>query len=221
MSIEFYCSSCQSKLRTPDSSVGKGARCPNCGNIEMVPEASTPSRSPVAEKSPAHVDFESAKPNSANPFSTLPQAGSPNPFAGPQASENPYAHRPAAGYVPRVDAQTAKGKLLAPGILLAIFNGLGLVFCLFAVFGFLLELAENRLEDDDIGGIIVIGVGMVVTVLGVLGAICMLRMKSYGLAVAGAISSILSGLTCCLLPMGFGIWALVILMDPDVKRFFR
>jgi DNA-directed RNA polymerase subunit RPC12/RpoP len=226
MSIEFYCSGCQSKLRTPDGSAGKGARCPNCGNIELVPEASAPSAPPdpippVAEGFPVHGDHESAKPNSGNPFSSLPQPGSDNPFAGRQASMNPYAVRPASSYVPRVDAHTAKNKLLAPAILLAIFNALALVFCLFGVLGFSMEVVENRLESDDVFGILVIGIGLMTSVLGLFGAICMLRMKGYGMAVAGSIGSILSGLACCLLPMGFGIWALVILMDTDVKRFFR
>ena len=39
MPIEFNCPACQSRIRTPDGSAGKMARCPQCGAVATVPIA--------------------------------------------------------------------------------------------------------------------------------------------------------------------------------------
>ena len=53
-------------------------------------------------------------------------------------------------------------------------------------------------------------------------AIRMKELRSYGLAMAGAILGMLPYLSpCCLLGLPFGIWALVVLADPAVKAAFR
>ncbi len=49
-------------------------------------------------------------------------------------------------------------------------------------------------------------------------------MKSYALALCGAISAAIpciSATACCGLGEGIGIWALVVLLSPDVKSVFR
>ena len=47
--------------------------------------------------------------------------------------------------------------------------------------------------------------------------------RSYGVAFAGAIISVIPciGSPCCALGIPFGIWALVVLNDPTVKAAFR
>ena len=52
------------------------------------------------------------------------------------------------------------------------------------------------------------------------GAIKMLRLQSYGLAVAAAIIAMLPCQCCCVLGLPFGIWALVVLNKPEVKSHF-
>jgi len=52
------------------------------------------------------------------------------------------------------------------------------------------------------------------------GAIKMLRLQSYGLAVAAAIVAMLPCQCCCVLGLPFGIWALVVLNKPEVKSQF-
>ena len=41
MPIEFSCSSCGSKLRVPDGSAGKKAKCPTCQTVNVIPGAAS------------------------------------------------------------------------------------------------------------------------------------------------------------------------------------
>jgi hypothetical protein len=64
----------------------------------------------------------------------------------------------------------------------------------------------------------------VLALLVLLGAIRMLLMRSYGLAVFASIVAAIPCLSpsgCCLLGEIVGIWSLVVLMDPDVREAFR
>jgi hypothetical protein len=54
-----------------------------------------------------------------------------------------------------------------------------------------------------------------------IGAIRMKTLGSYGWAMTGTVTAIASVVTCNLPAMGFGIWALVVLMQPDVKEAFE
>jgi len=51
MPIEFHCTQCNRLLRTPDNSVGKQAKCPECGTVLTVPnvQASIQAPSPIVE----------------------------------------------------------------------------------------------------------------------------------------------------------------------------
>ncbi len=56
-----------------------------------------------------------------------------------------------------------------------------------------------------------------------LGAIQMLRLRSYGLAVTASILAAIPCVTCsacCGLGEGVGIWALIVLMNPEVRAAF-
>jgi hypothetical protein len=61
----------------------------------------------------------------------------------------------------------------------------------------------------------------VLSTLTVIGSIQMMRMKSWGLGVTASILSMINfGSCCCILGLPFGIWALVLLMKPEVKDAF-
>jgi len=65
---------------------------------------------------------------------------------------------------------------------------------------------------------------LLASVLPILGGVRMLSLKSYGLGVCAAISAAIpciSVTACCGLGEGIGIWALVVLLNPDVKSAFR
>ena len=68
------------------------------------------------------------------------------------------------------------------------------------------------------------GVGMVASLLVILGGIRMRALRSYGLAMTGAVLSIVPCVTCagcCGLGQGVGLWALIVLLKPEVKALFR
>jgi hypothetical protein len=83
------------------------------------------------------------------------------------------------------------------------------------------ELAEFLREHYDL---IYVGsgvLGIAVAALIVAGGIAMLRGRSYGLALAGAIAATIPccNACCCILPP-FGIWAIVMLRKAEVRAAF-
>jgi hypothetical protein len=53
------------------------------------------------------------------------------------------------------------------------------------------------------------------------GAVCMLRLKLYALAMTGSIVAMVPCFSgCCLLGLPLGIWALLVLNRPEVKNAF-
>jgi hypothetical protein len=64
-------------------------------------------------------------------------------------------------------------------------------------------------------------VGILLSGLMLFGAIRMMTLKSYGLAVVSNIFAMIPYSPCCLLGVPFGIWGLVVLMKPEVKAAFR
>jgi hypothetical protein len=67
--------------------------------------------------------------------------------------------------------------------------------------------------------------GLLAAILPILGGARMRSLRSYGLSVTGAIVTAVPCLSCASCPCGigliFGIWALVVLLNPDVKNAFR
>ena len=144
------------------------------------------------------------------------------------------------GGVPEQDPEAARKAATAvqgPGIALIVLGALSLVGSLLILAGAgrlteariaqspaewreLLEHAKEWQEGPYSkvyeGGLAVIEVLMI------LGGIRMLQMRSYGLAFAAAILAMVNLQCCCCLPgIGFGIWAIVVLVQPDVKAAFR
>jgi hypothetical protein len=71
------------------------------------------------------------------------------------------------------------------------------------------------------GNIIGTIVGLCCSGFIILGAQKMKGLESYGLAIAASILAMLPCGGCCLIGLPFGIWALVVLCDADVKAAFR
>jgi hypothetical protein len=61
---------------------------------------------------------------------------------------------------------------------------------------------------------------MVLGAVVVFGGFKMMKMQSYGLAMAAAIIAMLPCSFCCLVSLPAGIWALIVLMKPEVKAAF-
>jgi len=64
--------------------------------------------------------------------------------------------------------------------------------------------------------------GATLALITLVGSIQMLKLRSYGLAMATAIIMLIPcGSCCCFLNIGAGIWALVVLSKPEVKAAFE
>lgn len=63
---------------------------------------------------------------------------------------------------------------------------------------------------------------IIVTVLMIFGGIRMKNLQSWGLALTASILAMIPCLSpCCLIGLPIGIWALVVLMKPEVKAAFK
>ena len=72
-----------------------------------------------------------------------------------------------------------------------------------------------------VGGIVGGIVGLIMALLVIAGAIKMKNLSSYGLAMTAAIVAVIPCVSpCCLLGLPFGIWALVVLNEENVKAAF-
>lgn len=138
------------------------------------------------------------------------------------------------------DPQRAASQLKVPAILILVLAGIGAVLSVAGLFikGAILEAVLNagipfdpnirtQLEQSRAAGIgvseifqAVLGLG--INVLVIVGALKMLRLQSWGLAMTAAILIMLpcSG-CCCLLGLPVGIWALMTLNKPEIKGAFR
>jgi hypothetical protein len=65
-------------------------------------------------------------------------------------------------------------------------------------------------------------IGSVVGIIIIVGATKMKNLQAYGLALASSILAMIPCVSpCCLLGLPFGIWAVVVLSNPEVKQAFR
>jgi hypothetical protein len=70
-------------------------------------------------------------------------------------------------------------------------------------------------------GLVFNGIAIGVSVLIIMGAQKMKNLESYGLVMAASIVAMIPCISpCCLLGLPFGIWALIVLMKPEVKNAF-
>ena len=116
------------------------------------------------------------------------------------------------------------------GYILEAGSGLGIVLQI-ATVGFYLVMFLTEMDGaprpEEM--MIVVGAQVGSGVLGVLlraivflGAVKMKNLQNYGLSMAAAIIAIIPCFSaCCLLELPFGIWALVVLSNAEVKQAFR
>ena len=169
------------------------------------------------------------------PLSSFPEFGAglpPVPLASPSTSSgSPPAFIPASG-------EEAARAVSAPAICLIVTAIVGM---LNSVAGIVMNLAgatfpsfgmpkdpqfaEFERFAEFFGGTMGIISGLISLAMGGLilwGALRMMKLTSYGLAVAASILAMIPCVSpCCCLGLPFGIWALVVLSRPDVKAAFH
>ena len=151
-----------------------------------------------------------------------------------QDAKNPY-QAPSVSGGPAQNQQALKTKMMGPGISLLIVGGLGLI----SMGGyFILSLVGMALDPDLsappagasdaeqtgfyfglYGSLIIMALSALLQIVVILGGVNFLRQKGRTMAIAACIVSLIPCMSsCCVFGMPFGIWRLVVLAAPDVKR---
>jgi hypothetical protein len=143
---------------------------------------------------------------------------------------NPYQapYIPPPNSSPNYKVQAPAIALILVAVIAIVLGILGLLGDLFLYsFGAIDQLeAENDGPISEYTQIIVRSIWGGILVLAacfvLYGAIQMKRMRSYGMALAAAIVAAIPMLgPCCIVGIPFGIWAIVVLSKPEVKRAFE
>ena len=219
MAIEFRCTQCNKLLRTGDDTAGKQAKCPECGAILPVPMPTAGASfvppppppggdagSPFAPGGPAPADAE-------NPYQAPSQYG--------QAPQQPYGE----------PVELIANRVAGPAIALIVTGALGLAAQVIALPFNMLQLGAGAAARPPIDIPIIFNpayaiasnlVGFVIGIVVIVGAMKMKNLENYGFAMAASIIAMVPCISpCCLLGLPFGIWALVVLSDQQVKAAFR
>ena len=207
----IFCPECKSKVKVPESLLGRPVTCPVC-------------RHTFAAPLPGGGSVPSVVPAGPGGYQAAPPPYPATPGAWPEA----YQTAPGAEAV-----KTPAIVLLIVGILGSLLNLYTLIHTNALgpeglarqneqVFG-QLGLAVPQLDPQvQFQSALIMQVVVLLFALGtVLGAVSMLRLRWYGLAVTGSILAMLNfGECCCLLGLPVGIWSLIVLLRPEVVQSF-
>lgn len=215
MATTYECPKCGRALKVPVELAGKKVKCPACQTIFITsPEETSPSPPPApppAEEVPVEEE----------PVRTKSRRGD-------------YYEEDEEEYRPRSRRGRAKSAVAAPAIALLV---LGCVYVLVNVAGLILRFINfstviNRPPPGvdaataagfKFGIYAGFGIELVGLLLGgavILGALQMKNLGNYGLAMTACILAMIPCHYCCLIGIPFGIWALITLMQEDVKSAF-
>jgi hypothetical protein len=127
-----------------------------------------------------------------------------------------------------------RASVAGPGIALAIVGIISLLVhlamtVLNLLFGGIAAMGAASGDDAAVGllsgvvGTIIYVFFLILQVVTIIGGFKMKNLQSYGLSMAAAIIVALpcTNYWCCLIGLPIGIWALVVLMKPEVKAAFR
>ena len=215
MPLEFQCVECRKTLRVADGTAGRKARCPDCGTIQDVP----------GPELNAHREAETpvwSEPTGGSPFSDPSNTasgavGTENPYQSPQAdAPPPFAPRftmPVPRHIVEARVRGPAIALTVLAILMLVMVGVGSAFQVVLV-------AMGEADEEALFGLIGSGMSAAVQAVILLGAMKMRRLQAYPLAVAAAVLAVLPCFGCCLVGMPLGVWALVVLADPQVRGAF-
>ncbi|HEV3117171.1 MAG TPA: MJ0042-type zinc finger domain-containing protein [Gemmataceae bacterium] len=227
--VILNCPQCQRQLRVTEELLGRPVKCPACGLVFTLPAGASPQQPAIPVLSQPTVSPPASEEDRGDPF-TYPydehrrrvQGVEPLDFEGG-------------------DSDRGSSLLVAPAICLLVAGVLGILVNVGQVAFVLLnprepppanrpepknfaEQLQRALEEGQSGPKPVI-IGLVFAVVSLfvtIGAVLMLNRRFYGLAIATSIVAMVNiGNCCCVLGLPFGIWCLVILARPEVKRLFH
>lgn len=216
----LQCPSCNQKVRAPQELLGQPVQCPLCRQIFTAPVRGgvAPMEPPLLVPAPP------------------PQGAGALPPYGMQA----YAPAPPA------DRETARALVKAPGTFLLVVGIIGLILSTLGVVmvvilmisgsdkmidsleqtlppGPFLESYKQQLSPEGlVQSLILNGLFLILWIVICQGAVQMLRLRSFGLALAASVLAIINFQNCCcLLGAPAGIWALLVLLQPAVRNSFE
>lgn len=118
-------------------------------------------------------------------------------------------------------------RVSAPAIGLMVAGGLSagftLLYILFVAIIGVAAIADKEAADALPGVGIMVGfatIKLALDALTIFAGYQMRQLRSWGLSLAGAVTALLPCSICCIIGLPMGIWAIVVLIDQDVKRNF-
>jgi hypothetical protein len=118
-----------------------------------------------------------------------------------------------------------------PALLLLIVGAIGVAFSILGILLAILGVGMGAIQGGDQGMMSMVGggVGIVFRIIFTIlqcvicfGAFKMGKLQSYGLAMTAAVIAVIPCVSpCCVVGIPFGIWALIVLMKPEVKAAFH
>ncbi len=213
MPIAVFCQECGKEYRVKDELAGRRVRCP-IGHVLLVPELDTD-----LDLVDDAIEVEAA------PAATMPAStDDDNPYASPRIGSGQWAH---TGERPTL-------KVGFPAVVLIVLGGFGLILsvasAVMAVTGEPPQIDPNAaplmqaFEEGSHGPVAAVlqGIFVFVNALIIVGAIQMLRFRSWGLALAASILAMVDiGNCCCLAGLPVGVWSIVVLSMSDVREAFQ
>ncbi len=94
MAIEFRCTKCNKLLRTADDTAGKHAKCPECGEILVIPAAGAVPPIPTPAAGAGGFPPPTGGPTGGSPFGAGEQPQYQPDSGNPYQSPSPYAPMP-------------------------------------------------------------------------------------------------------------------------------
>ncbi len=134
-------------------------------------------------------------------------------------------------YEPDANRSAAIDQLKGPAVSLMATAGIGAAFQVLGLGMNLLGAGMGAFARGTEGmpsmlsggfGAVINVIGLIMSVVVFMGASKMKNAESYGFAMAAAIIAMVPCVSpCCLLGLPFGIWALIVLLKPEVKAAFQ
>jgi hypothetical protein len=213
----IFCPACNHKLRVPDDLMGQSVQCPKCDVMFTAPPPASTAEIPAPD------DRERYREG-------VPER-EPRPYEDDEC--RPRRRDWDDEELPR----RSQGKLIAPAVIIMILSVLAFLDSMArVVIGLFFPKVVEQLQannaqlfgqqpvnlDMRVVHVVSGSIFAILALLSFFGSIAMLRRQMYWLAIAGSVAAMLNITDCCcLIGLPVGIWALIILLQPDVKAGFN
>lgn len=223
MAITINCPNCHGKVRSPEELIGKKVQCPKCSTVFRVeaPNAGIE----VVDDIEVVEDEPAPRPKRRPPVDAEVVDDRPRRRLRDEEDDvDDYEPRPRRGGRSR-----ALAKAKPPGIALLVVGILGILYAIvnaltLAVAGPAANPFANNANVDPttlkVGNFIGAGLTFVYGAVVTFGGLKMMRLENWSSVLTASIFAMLPCNCACFLGLPVGIWTLVALNSPEVKRAF-